>query len=236
MMPKSSAVLHEKLLLPTLRLVASYGEIAVSDAVRFLASKNSLLQALGGVTQDPSGPVHQNVISALRSLGFAGLVEQTRGGRWTITQEGRKVLRSAPSTLDFDYLKKIPAYSEHWETVARDNRRQDYLRLRFEYYACGRLSLLEGSFDAAAVLLAYSLEYHFKAAMSEVENSWTTDKRRLVEKSHNLKGLYRSALQKGLLATSFISLDFLEFAGDHFTRRYPSRAHRGAVEDEHYLN
>jgi hypothetical protein len=84
--------------------------------------------------------------------------------------------------------------------------------------------LLQGSFDAAAVLLAYSLEYHLKAAMLEVEDSWTTDERRLVEKSHNLKALYRSALQKGLLATSFVSFDFLEFAGDHFTRRYPSRA------------
>jgi hypothetical protein len=108
--------------------------------------------------------------------------------------------------------------------VARDNRRQDYLALRFEYYACGRLLVLQGRFDAASVLLAYSIEFHLKAALVEVEDEWSDADRRMVGRSHNLRELYQSALRKGLLKGSFISTDFLDFAHDHFERRYPTGA------------
>jgi hypothetical protein len=109
------------------------------------------------------------------------------------------------------------------DKVKLDYLRTRYLDSRFEHYTCGRLLYLQGSHSAAAVLLAYAIEYHLKAAMIEVKSSWTPDERSIVEKSHDLKILYQACLRRGLLTKSYISPDFMDYAHDHFERRYPKR-------------
>lgn len=125
--------------------------------------------------------------------------------------------------MTFDTLKQYPSYNDYWAAVARDNRRHKFMDLRFEHYTGGRLLFLQGSHTAAAVLLAYAIEYHLKAALNEVRASWTPDEQRLVGGLHELRNLYKACSKHGLLTDSSISLDFLHYAEDHFKRRYPRK-------------
>jgi hypothetical protein len=118
-------------------------------------------------------------------LTAAGLLVLAGPGRWEATNSGRVVLAQAPDRIDFDDLKQFDAYNDFWAEVRQGNRRRKLQELRFEYYASGRRLVFGGSFDAAAVLLGYSIEYHLKAALHEIEDSRTPKERNLVKSSHD---------------------------------------------------
>jgi hypothetical protein len=210
------ATSHEKLLGPVLRLLAAKGELSISDTTSLLSESPS------DTLERPTRTASDIVAAALNSLGTAGLLERTSPDVWRITPEGKALAEREPLELRFETLKQYPSYNAYWACIARDNLRQKFLELRFEHYASGRLLFLQGSHAAAAVLLAYSIEYYLKAALIEVEATWTPQERALVRGSHNLVELYHLCLRRGLLTDSYVSFDFMKYAHDHFERRYPS--------------
>lgn len=214
------AISHEELLGPALRLLASRSALTVGDATSLL-SESGL-------------PTTTDVVAAaLNSLGTAGLLVRTAPDTWRITVEGEALAEREPLELTFQTLRQYPCYEAYWAGIARDSVRRKFLELRFEHYASGRLLFMQGSHAAAAVLLAYSTEYHLKAALLEVEATWTPQERALVTRSHNLFELYRLCLRRGLLTSSYVSFDFMEYAHDHFERRYPS-GERSILSDRGY--
>ncbi len=213
---------HEELLGPVCQLVAAHGELSTFDAAQILSTRLPILRNLAGDPRSPNSAAFQLVSSAFHSLGIAGLLMQVTPFVWRTTPAGEELSRAKPAQLTFNSLNQYPAYKEHWRTVARENTRQKYLALRFEHYASGRLLLLQGSFNAAPILLAYAIEYHLKAALAEVKEEWSTNERTLVRSKHDLVALYKACLDHALLKTSYVSFDFMRYAGDHFERRYPS--------------
>ena len=210
------ATSHEKLLGPVLRLLAAKSELSINDTTSLLS------ESLFDLLERPTRTASDIVAAALNSLGTAGLLERTSPSVWRITAEGKALAQREPLELTFETLKQYPSYNAYWARIARDNLRQKFLALRFEHYASGRLLFLQGSHAAAAVLLAYSIEYHLKAALIEAEATWTPKERALVRGSHNLVELYHLCLRRGLLTSSYVSFDFMKYAHDHFERRYPS--------------
>src|ERR1044071_9915615 len=108
------------------------------------------------------------------------------------------------------------------------DRRQAYefRDRRFEFYSSGRQLVFQGAFCAAPMLLAYALEAGLKAALGAVRSSWVLTDVDLVERGHNLRALYSRAKSLNVLRRTFISPELLEYAEDHFDRRYP----RGSVK------
>jgi len=104
---------------------------------------------------------------------------------------------------------------------------------RFEFYSSGRMLVFQGAFCAAPMLLAYALESGLKAALLAVRAMWTPKDEDLVERGHKLRELYLRARTLGILQRTFISLDLLEYAEDHFGRRYPSGCDR-LLEEKGY--
>ena len=215
--------MQEKLLLPALEYAASVDTVKLILAVRLFDREFGLRRSPNERLEDPAGWAFRQVASAFRSLGEAGLLRFASKLGWRITEEGQAALKEEPRKIDCEYLRKIPAYVRHWEQVARDERRRSFVNLRFDFFSGGRALIFQGSVRAAAVLLAYSIEYHLKAAMIEFEESWSKEERRLVERSHDLLQLYFACLSKGILRDTFITADFLRFASDHFEMRYPGK-------------
>lgn len=212
---------HESLLLPTLKLARAAGGLSTQSAARLLAPEYLEEESFQQTKIGEAPYAHSLAAAALTSLTAAGLLETQGFGFWRITEAGKAVLESEPAAIDFEFLTRFASYRRHWNVIRRDDMRNRYLTLRFEHYVCGRLLLLQGSHYAAAALLAYAIEYHLKAALSEVQDTWTENDRKLVGRSHDLPSLYRACQNHSLLGGSHISVELLAYARDHFSRRYP---------------
>lgn len=94
--------------------------------------------------------------------------------------------------------------------------------LRFEFYSTGRMMIFIGAFSAAPLLFGYSLEMALKAGLVKVQNEWNKNDCRLVQSSHDLRGLYKRAQELGLFRDTHITNDLFQLAADHFSLRYPS--------------
>lgn len=214
---------HEKLLAPVLKLAAQRGELALIPTIQQMVATYPLprFRSLVGA-RDLAEPASRLVTLAVNYLAYAGLMEPTKPLAWRITTAGRELADRLVADLTLADLKRYPAYNEHWASVARDQLRDKFQYLRFEHYASGRLLLLNGSITAALMLLAYTIEYHLKAALVEVEQRWTAEERKLVHGKHSLTRLYRACQDHKLLLQTYIQGDFFDYANDHFKRRYPS--------------
>lgn len=212
---------HEQLLNPALQLILVRGELEIAEAIAALSARYSFPTDPQAHRRGHASPAFSLVAAAFDSLRIAGLVERKRPYLWSISATGQTLASTAPAEVTFDTLKQYQSYNDHWASVARDNRRHKFMDLRFEHYTGGRLLVLQGSHTAAAVLLAYSIEYHLKAALIEVEANWTAQERKLVESRHELRNLYRACVRHRLIPVGCISLEFLHYAEDHFRRRYP---------------
>lgn len=212
---------HEPLLLPALKYASSVPRVRLAEAVEHLVAERSLTRPKIQGSPGRATPPFNLVSWAFISLATAGLVRSVAPAQWELTPEGREVLDQEPESIGFDFLSTFEAYRGHWDDKKLDYLRQSYQLLRFEHYTGGRALFLQGFHDTAAVALAYSIEYHLKAALEEVRGRWEKEDNAFFL-NHDLKQQYRRALHHGVLTSTYISFDFLEYVGDHFSRRYPS--------------
>lgn len=107
---------YQKILLPVLRLAAE-GETRVPDiegriAQEFQLTPDEREQLL------PSGKqrvLHNRIHWAKFYLGKAGLVASPRRGWFAVTEEGRRLIQSAPDRIDIDRLLQFPAFREFYK-------------------------------------------------------------------------------------------------------------------------
>jgi hypothetical protein len=71
--------------------------------------------------------------------------------------------------------------------MEKDWQRKKYKELRFEYYVAGRNLWFSDMMSVGAVLLGYSVEFHFKQALIEHDTKFEKDRR--VSSLHNLPAL-----------------------------------------------
>ncbi len=93
---------------------AAEGEVKIADVVERLAQSFNLTTE-ERETLVPSGG--QTVLSnrshwAKTYLTQAGLLERTGRGRFTITEDGRRALRTGPKRIDVEFLKQFPSFRE----------------------------------------------------------------------------------------------------------------------------
>jgi hypothetical protein len=108
------------------------------------------------------------------------------------------------------------------DTIAVRYQAHSFRDLRFEFYSTGRIMIFLGAFSAAPLLFGYALEMALKAGMVKVRSQWSAADRRLVERSHDLAGLYGRARELGLFRDTHIAQDLFQLAADFFRLRYPS--------------
>jgi len=206
----------EELLKPTLAVVASASPIHIRWIIRYLVREGIIAAADGRFGDEITSEVGQSVVEATIKLKESGLIKPVSPGTWQITSAGRRQL-AKEEPITFDVLKRRPQYRNYLGRLAAENRRRDWQELRFDYYVAGRALSLQGSFNAAPLLLAYAVEYSLKAALAEAKGV-----PRALTNSHDFVQLYQACLERSLLTSTRISNDFLKFVQDHFERRYPT--------------
>lgn len=183
-------------------------------------------------TDFSSSRFNPRVTGAIRVLENAGLVKGgSRGATRTATEEGLAI-----ASLELKYLTRkwlrhnLPRYAERRRAQAQSEARQDLRDKALEYYASGRRLVAETAFTAAPLLLAYAIEMILKAGLYQFQEFWTENDRKLAFKQHDLVKLYQRTRQLGNsghldasapFQDTYIAEEFLEFASDHFSRRYP---------------
>jgi hypothetical protein len=184
------------------------------------------------------------VWGAIDTLETAELIARRPGGApvWTITPGGREFLGSAPpGRISIELIRTVPAYRLKCRALEQHGRRRDFMVRRFEHYAAGRSLVRLGAYGPALVELGYAIEFHLKAALSEIEHLWRRSKFENkvcdeVDSRHNLPVLYQLSKERGLLLPeTCISLEFLCYARDHFDRRYPS-GERALLDRERHFS
>jgi hypothetical protein len=98
-----------------------------------------------------------------------------------------------------------------------------FTKQRFEYYTSGRTLLLNNANAASLQMLGYAIEFQLKQALIFKVQPLAGRERKLVEHSHDLQELWTMCRDRGLFGSVTVSWDFIEFANDHFERRYPSQ-------------
>ena len=202
----------------------------MADAVNSIGLGRAHMPSSAPNILDPQAPSYMAVASAISALADAGLLDRVPTG-WRISESGSELFRRHPESLSFADLRQFPAFVEAGRRRTRDVLRSDYCNLRLGHYAGGRLLFLTGNLDASALLLGYALEYHLKAALVECQGLTKQEDGALHK--HNFSDLYTNCRRRELLEDTFVSDDFLKFAGDHFTRRYPI-GHRTLVSQNEY--
>lgn len=158
--------------------------------------------------------------SAFMTLLAAGLLREVSPGRF-IRSEGADPLMQSPSDLSASTLRELPEYKRHETAAAKERTRRAFLDLRFDFYCAGRTALLADHFVPGEVLLSYAVEYHLKAALSEIQEALAIDEASALTGRHDLSELWKIASRAGILGGARISSDFFRFATDHFILRYP---------------
>lgn len=99
-------------MLPLLKLAADGKEHTLSEAIEFLGNEFKLseeekkeLLASGSQTK-----LHNRIAWTRVYLGKAGLLESVGRGVFRITERGRKVIKSAPATINSKYLEQFPEF------------------------------------------------------------------------------------------------------------------------------
>jgi hypothetical protein len=214
----------DDLLLPLLKFLA-HGTHTLQGAARDFAPSLPLspLERREHELNTPRSPLTQALGRSWRLLDWAQLIE--RGAdplRRHLSPRGAAVLAQKPARLSVAFLEQFPEFIEARERHARELMARSFRDLRLEYYSAGRNVFAEGSLAAAPVLLGYAIEMALKAGLHKAQSDWLPGDTTLVKTSHDLKKLYLRAREFGVFANTHISTDFLKYASDHFTRRYPS--------------
>lgn len=101
----------QKLMLPVLRASAD-GEVKISDVVGSLGKLLELTEEeLSELLPSGKQTTFANRVNWAKSyLGKAGLISLTRRGHFVISESGRAVLASAPSSINIKFLEKFPSF------------------------------------------------------------------------------------------------------------------------------
>ena len=99
-------------------------------------------------------------------------------------------------------------------------QRERYRLIRYDYYHAGRLLHLRGNFNAAGIMLGYTVETTLKAGLMEVmpQEKWGSG----IFKSHDVRKLFSECLANGLFDDVAVSKGFLEHINNNF-QRHPSQ-------------
>ncbi|HUW25251.1 MAG TPA: restriction endonuclease [Gallionella sp.] len=103
----------QSLMLPLLKVMADGREYSVQETVDLLALQCQLTEEEKSQLL-PSGrsPVFYNRIAwAKAHLKRAGLIERPRRGYYKISEEGNRILKSSPATINLRFLKQFPEYN-----------------------------------------------------------------------------------------------------------------------------
>lgn len=105
-------------------------------------------------------------------------------------------------------------------------RRKFWNSIRFDHYASGRLSLLNGMFFGGSLSLSYAVETSLKCLAYEfLKNDYPTKFTNKYQKSHDVLELFIELEWLGAIDELTISKDFLQYISYTFNR-YPSQISR----------
>jgi restriction system protein len=101
----------QMLMLPVLKASAD-GEVKISDVVGVLANQLGLTEPeLSELLPSGKQTTFANRVNWAKSyLGKAGLIELTRRGHFVISERGRTVLASPPTTINIKFLETFPEF------------------------------------------------------------------------------------------------------------------------------
>ncbi len=103
---------YQSLMLPLLRHTSTAHETSTSEAVDVLARELDLTDAdVGEMLPSGTQSTFTNRVGwAATYMKKAGLLKSTRRGHYCITERGRELLRSKPSSIDVKLLKQYPEF------------------------------------------------------------------------------------------------------------------------------
>jgi hypothetical protein len=105
-------------------------------------------------------------------------------------------------------------------------RRKLWNSIRFDHYASGRLSLLNGMFFGGSLSLSYAVETSLKCLAYEfIKNDYQTKFTKKYQNCHDVLELYKELERHGAIDQPNVSKDFLQYISYTFSR-YPSQISR----------
>lgn len=104
-------------------------------------------------------------------------------------------------------------------------QREQYRLIRYDYYHAGRLLHLIGNFQAAGVMLGYTVETTMKAGLIEVLTEEQQKKNRILNHDHDVRKIFAECRRHELFTDVGVSEDFLKHVNNYF-QRYPSQQRR----------
>lgn len=123
----------QTLMLPLLKVVADGREYRLRDVLELLAQE-FLVSDEERQHLLPSGryPTFDNRVAWAKTyLKKAGLIDQPRRAYFQITDRGREVLRSAPSSINMKYLERFPEYVAFKENSEQVETQQEMVQQSF---------------------------------------------------------------------------------------------------------
>jgi restriction endonuclease Mrr len=135
-------------MLPLLRFLGSRGEQPAAAVIDGVADSLGLSrEERAGLTPSGNQPIIANRIHwAMTYMSQAGLTDRPRKGIWRVTDEGRRVLASAPERLDLEFLKGYDSFREFLARQGAESNGEDTEALE-ERADAGGMPLIDDLLD-----------------------------------------------------------------------------------------